>query len=277
MQFANLNGVTLHYQVIGAPAGKPLLVFSNSLGTDFRIWRDVIVRLVGEFAILTYDKRGHGLSDSGRFPYSIDDHVGDLAALLDHLDQKDAIICGLSVGGLIAQGLYHSRPDLVKGLILCDTGAKIGDAEMWDHRIETTMNEGLGELAEGILERWFSEKFRSDDNPEFSGYRNMLIRTSEVGYAGTCQAIRDADFTGRLSDIDVPTLCVVGEEDVSTPPSMMEEMAKSITGSRYELIKGVGHLPCIEQPQILSDMIKAYHDEFFAEQADTIGETQGNA
>ena len=81
MQFAHLNGISLHYQVIGAPEGKPLLVFSNSLGTDFRIWRDVIVRLVGECGIVLYDKRGHGLSGMGTPPYHMDDHVGDLAAL----------------------------------------------------------------------------------------------------------------------------------------------------------------------------------------------------
>jgi 3-oxoadipate enol-lactonase len=266
MQFAKLNDVTLHYQVIGAPAGKPLIVFANSLGTDFRIWRDVIVRLVGEFAVLTYDKRGHGLSDTGRFPYSMDDHVGDLEALLDHLDQKDAIICGLSIGGLIAQGLYHRRPDLVRSMVLCDTAPKIGTDEMWNDRIETAMNEGIGEMAEGILERWFTEKFRAEDNAEFAGYRNMLIRTPEVGYAGSCQAIRDTDYTSKLGSIDVPTLCVVGADDGSTTPAMVEEMAKAIPDSRYELIKACGHLPCIEQPQLLAEMIKAFAAEFTVEE-----------
>ena len=80
MHFAKLNGVTLHYQVIGAPEDKPLLVFSNSLGTDFRIWRDVIFRLAGDYALLTYDKRGHGLSDLGETPYTMDDHIDDLDA-----------------------------------------------------------------------------------------------------------------------------------------------------------------------------------------------------
>ena len=73
MQFASVNGVTLHYQVISAPDDKPTIVFSNSLGTDFRIWRDVIIHLVGQCSIILYDKRGHGLSDIGehRTRYSI--------------------------------------------------------------------------------------------------------------------------------------------------------------------------------------------------------------
>ena len=116
MQFAKIGSVTLHYQLIGAPAGKPVIVFANSLGTDFRIWRDVIVRLAGDFAIVTYDMRGHGLSDLGGQTTTMDDHVADLAGLLDLLDTRQVIVCGLSVGGLVAQGLYAARPDLVRAL-----------------------------------------------------------------------------------------------------------------------------------------------------------------
>ena len=85
MQFARLNDVTLHYQVIGSPQSRPTIVFVNSLGTDFRIWRDVVVRLVGEFAVVTYDKRGHGLSEVGRTPYSMELLAEDRAALLGHI------------------------------------------------------------------------------------------------------------------------------------------------------------------------------------------------
>lgn len=126
MQFATVNDVILHHQLIGGPAGRPVLVFINALGTDFRIWRDVIVRLAGDFPIITYDKRGHGLSDLGQIPYSLDDHVLDLAALLDRLNVKDAVICGLSAGGMIAQALEAKRPDLVKALVLCGTAPGSG-------------------------------------------------------------------------------------------------------------------------------------------------------
>ena len=110
MQFARLNDVNLHYQVIGSPASRPLLVFVNSLGTDFRIWRDVIVRLAGDYAILAYDMRGHGLSDVGRTPYSMELLADDLAALLGHIEARPAIVCGVSVGGIVAQQQRRSRP-----------------------------------------------------------------------------------------------------------------------------------------------------------------------
>ena len=260
MQFATVNGVTLHYQIIGAAEGAPLLVFSNSLGTDFRIWRDVIVRFVGSCAIMVYDKRGHGLSDVGEAPYGIADHVADLAALLDHLGQKDAIVCGLSVGGLIAQGLAADRPDLVKALVLCDTAHKIGTDEKWNDRIGRIRAEGIEAVADGILEGWFTAAFR--ETAEFRGYRNMLIRQPVDGYTGTCEAVRDADFTETSAQLDLPVICVVGEEDGSTPPALMVETAKLIPNARYEVVAGAGHIVCVEQPDRLVEIIKAFMKEF---------------
>lgn len=260
MQFSNINKLNLHYQVIGAPEGSPLLVFINSLGTDFRIWRDVIVRFVGECAILTYDKRGHGLSDLGETPYSMDDHIADLEALLDHLGQKQVVLVGLSVGGLIAQGLYAKRPDLVRAMVLCDTAHKIGDAALWNDRIEAVERDGIESLADGIMARWFSKNYAVEEAEAFRGYRTMLTRQVDVGYAATCAALRDADYTEETAKIAVPTLCVVGDEDGATPPSLVAELAKMIPDARFEVIKGAGHLPCIEQPQMLADMIKAFFD-----------------
>lgn len=261
MQFSKVNGVNIHYQVIGAPEGSPLLVFSNSLGTDFRIWRDVIVRFVGECAILTYDKRGHGLSELGQTPYTMDDHVGDLEALLDELGQKQAIIVGLSVGGLIAQGLYKKRQDLVRAMVLCDTAHKIGDDALWNGRIDAVSKDGIESLADGIMQRWFSDEFPIEQAAAFAGYRAMLARQLDAGYAATCAAIRDTDFTQAAAQISVPTLCVVGDQDGATPPSLVAELAKLIPDSRFEVIKNAGHLPCIEQPEMLSDMIKAFFDD----------------
>ncbi|MEP9373781.1 3-oxoadipate enol-lactonase [Mesorhizobium sp. KR1-2] len=258
MQFIDIGGVTLHYQLIGGPADKPVIVFVNSLGTDFRIWRDVIVRLAGDFPIVTYDKRGHGLSDVGAAPYAMEDHVGDLEALLDHLNVKSAIVCGLSVGGLVAQGLFARRPDLVRALILCDTAHKIGTAEMWNARIATIEAEGIEPLADPVLERWFTPAFHHDRAIELAGYRNMLVRQPAAGYAGTCAALRDADYTEAAKSISVPTLCIAGDQDGSTPPEVVRGTAELIAGSRFEIIAHCGHIPCVEQPVALLELIRNF-------------------
>ncbi len=257
VQFVQVNGVSLHHQIIGGPGNKPVIVFINSLGTDFRIWRDVIVRLAGSYPLLTYDKRGHGLSDVGQAPYSIEDHVDDLIGLLEHLKVSDAVVCGLSVGGLIAQGLYVRRPDLVKALILCDTAHKIGTADMWAARIAAIEQSGLDGIVDGVMERWFTPAFRESD-PSFPGYRNMMLRQPVEGYTGTCAAIRDADYTAAAGNIAVPTLCVVGDQDGATPPELVLSLAKLIPRARYEVIKDAGHIPCVEQPEMLTTIIEAF-------------------
>ncbi|MEN0040289.1 MAG: 3-oxoadipate enol-lactonase [Pseudomonadota bacterium] len=260
MQFADIDGVTLHYQVISAPDDKPTIVFSNSLGTDFRIWRDVIIRFVGEASIVMYDKRGHGLSDLGSTSDKpkIDDHVNDLAGLLDHLGISDAIICGLSVGGLIAQALNFLRPDLVKAMVLCDTAAKIGDEEMWNSRIEVIEADGLEAVADANMQRWFSPAFHAERAGELQGYINMFVRQPKQGYLATTRAIRDADLRGAAGQTTVPVICIVGENDGATPPAVVLELAKSIPDARYEMIKQCGHSPCVEQPELLAEIIKAF-------------------
>lgn len=263
MHFMAVNGLSLHVSDDGAEGneGKPVLVFSNSLGTDFRIWDAVVARLGGRFRVVRYDKRGHGLSDIGKSPYVMADHVGDLAALLDSLGIGEAIVCGLSVGGLIAQGLYASRPELVRGLILCDTAHKIGNDELWNGRIAAVEKDGIESIAEGILERWFTRDLRHNDTIALAGWRNMLTRTPAAGYAGTSAAIRDTDFTEEAKRISVPTLCVVGEEDGATPPALMQETTALVPGARLEVIAGAGHLPCIEKPEVVAELILGFTRE----------------
>ncbi len=260
MAFARVNGVVLHHEVRG-PADVPTLVFANSLGTDFRIWNDVLVRLGDRYRVVLYDKRGHGLSEATPSPYRLDDHVGDLSALLDYLGIDRAALIGLSVGGLIAQGLAAKRPELVSALVLMDTAHKIGTDEMWNQRIETVTTKGIGAMADAIMERWFTPAYRSPDNPDFAGYVAMLTRTPAEGYAGTCAALRDADLTQSTAALAVPTLCIVGDQDGSTPPDLVRATADLIANSRFEIIQGAGHLPCIEKPdetaRLLQDFLGA--------------------
>jgi len=258
MQFARLNGITLHYQMLGDSGVKPLIVFINSLGTDFRIWRDVVVRLAGDFAILLYDKRGHGLSDIGPTPYQIDDHAADLAALLDRLGGRPAIVCGLSVGGQVAMALHASRPDLVRSLILCGTGPKLGTAESWGARIAAVQAGGIAAIADGVMKGWLTPAFHAAQPAEVDGYRNMLSRQPVAGYLATCAALAASDFRAIVPLIDVPTLCVTGESDGTATATATAELARAIPGARFEVIAGAAHIPCIEQPEKLSQIIRAF-------------------
>jgi 3-oxoadipate enol-lactonase len=258
LQFQRLNGVVLHYQVIPAKPEKPKLVFANALGTDFRIWRDVVVRLAGDYAILLYDKRGHGLSGLGEPPYTVPVLGADLAALIEHTGFSGAIVVGLSIGGLIAQELVKSRPDLVRALVFCDTAHKIGTAETWTERIAQVRAGGMAAVADGLMQRWFGPEFRASNATDVEGYKTMVLRCDVEGYLGAVAAIRDADYTEDARRITKPALCIVGEHDVPTPPSLVAEFAKMIPGARFELITGAGHIPSVDKPEVLAEMIRAF-------------------
>lgn len=258
MPFVNIGGITLHHRHMQANGNARPIVFINSLGTDFRIWDEVASALSGDMPLLVYDKRGHGLSDIGAGIRSIDDHVDDLLGLIDLFGLDKVVLCGLSVGGLIAQGLYARRPDIIDALILCDTAHKIGTVDSWNTRIATVERDGIQAVAEGVLKVWFTPAFHSLRSAELAGCRNMLTRQALAGYVGTCAAVRDADFTEVARGIAVPTLCIVGDQDGSTPPVLVRSLADLIPGARFEVIRNAGHIPCVEQPDVMVDLIRDF-------------------
>jgi 3-oxoadipate enol-lactonase len=260
MLFAEAHGVVHHYALEEAK-DKPVLVFANSLGSDLRIWDDVVIRLAGDFRMIRYDKRGHGLSDVPAPPYSLGDFVLDLVGLLDALEIKEVTVCGLSVGGVIAQGLAINYPDRVRGLVLCDTGMRIGTFASWEERIATVKESGLSKLVGPSMERWFTSTFRENRSVEMQGYSNMLLRIPRDGYLGACYALRDADLTQETPKINQPTLVLCGDQDIATPPDLGRQLAQAIPGARFSLIEEAAHLTCIEQPEAMAHRMM----EFFRE------------
>ena len=253
LRFAAPNGAVLHHVVRGG-RGRPV-VFANSLGTDLRIWRRVVADLDPATRILLWDKRGHGLSQEG--PAGMEAHAADLAGLMDLHGLSGALMCGISVGGMIAQRLAADRPDLVAGLLLSNTGHRIGTRDDWNARIETVERDGIAAIAEPILARWFSTAYRSANPEAMAGWHAMLTRSSASGYAAVCRAIRDADLTDAARGIDVPTVCLAGGEDGATPPALMRELADLVPGAEYRCLDGVGHLASIERP---GDVARALRD-----------------
>jgi 3-oxoadipate enol-lactonase len=261
LQFVDTGDVTLHFEHRGGESGRPPIVFINSLGTDLRIWDEVAGQLAADFPVLVYDKRGHGLSGLGAPPYTIAEHAEDLERLIDHVGAREVVLCGLSIGGLIAQQFAARHADRVRCLVLCDTAHKIGTAEFWDQRIAAVERDGIESIADGILERWFTPAFRKDAPARFAGCRTMLVRQSPAGYAGSCAAVRDADHTELVASIEAPTLVLVGEQDGSTPPELVRSTAELIPGARFETIADAGHIPCVEQPAVLVARLRGFFRE----------------
>jgi 3-oxoadipate enol-lactonase len=255
MKIVDLDDVQLHVREDGDRGGAPL-VFANSLGTDMRLWDPVLPLLPSGLRIIRYDKRGHGLSSQPPGPYSMGALVHDAERLLDHLGVRDCVFVGLSIGGMIAQGLAVKRLDLMRAVVLSNTGAKIGTKEIWDERIAAARAGGLESLADGVMERWFSKAFRA--TPELTLWRNMLIRQPLEGYVGCGAAISGTDFYTPTSGLRLPALGIAGDEDGSTPPDLVRETIGLIPGSRFELIRKAGHLPCVEQPDAYAALLTGF-------------------
>lgn len=245
MQIADLGDVQLHYRIDGAPDGAPV-VFSNSLGTDLRLWEAVLPRLPQGLKFIRYDMRGHGLSSLPEGPYAMGTLVRDAERLLDHLEVRDCVFVGLSIGGMIAQGLAVKRLDQIRALVLSNTGAKIGTKQMWEDRIAQIRAGGLEGAADATMERWFGKSFR--ESAEIALWRNMLTRQPLEGYLGCAAAIGGTDFYTPTSGLRLPALGIAGDADGATPPDLVRETVDLIPGSQFRLIRGAGHLPCVDQP-----------------------------
>lgn len=251
-------GDCVHHYVVEGHADKPALLFSNSLGSDLRVWDPMVPQLVSDFRLIRYDTRGHGLSEAPPPPYSAGELAKDVVGLLDALEIKEAVVCGLSVGGVIAQQLAIQYPHRVRALVLCDTGVRIGTVASWEERIATVRAEGLGALAAPSMERWFSEDFRRRHAAEVRGYANMVVRTAADGYVGTCCALRDTDLTHAAASIDKPTLVLCGDQDIATPPEMARRLASIVPNARLSLIPQAAHISCVEQPAVMATRIMQF-------------------
>ncbi|WP_353473170.1 3-oxoadipate enol-lactonase [Salipiger sp. H15] len=245
MQMADLGDVRLHYRIDGPEEGAPL-VLANALGTDFRLWDKLMPHLPANLRVLRYDMRGHGLSDCPEPPFSMGALVRDAERLMDRTGFRDAIFVGLSLGGMVAQGLCAKRHDLVRAAVLSNTAAKIGTRQIWDKRIAEVEAGGVEAIADAVLERWFTPRFRTTN--EFRGWRNMLIRTPKSGYMGCAAAIAGTDFMTPTSGLRLPLLGIAASEDGSTPADLVRETTDLVPGSQFALIRSAGHLPFIEKP-----------------------------
>lgn len=258
MKVADLGDVKLHYRDDGDPGGAPL-VFANALGTDLRIWDQVVALLPEELRVIRYDMRGHGLSACPSGPYSMGSLIRDAERLLEHLEVRDCVFVGLSIGGMVAQGLAVKRLDQVRAMVLSNTAAKIGTAQIWQDRIDAARAGGLEALADGTMERWFTKPFRT--TPEFQLWRTLFTRQPLEGWAGCAAAISGTDFITPTSGLTLPTLAIAASDDGSTPADLVRETADLIRGSKFHLIRRAGHLACVERPDDYAEALTTFLTE----------------
>jgi 3-oxoadipate enol-lactonase len=245
------EGCGLSYRVDGDSHADAVL-FSNSLGTTHELWKPQLDAMSLLFRIIRYDTRGHGASDAPAGAYTLDQLGLDALAILDAAGARRAHICGLSLGGLTAMWLGVHAPDRVASLVLASTGARIGNALLWQERIEQVKISGVGALAEAAMGRWFTHAFREAHPDIVARFYQMLATSPAEGYASCCAAIRDADLRAEIGTIAAPTLVIAGTHDPVTPPADAEAIRARVRGARVSLLDAA-HITNVEQADAFNE------------------------
>jgi 3-oxoadipate enol-lactonase len=240
----DIQGDTFNCRVDGPP-DAPVLVLSNSLGTNLSMWDAQIPALTARFRVLRYDTRGHGASAVTPGPYTIGELGRDVLRLLDALKIRRAHFCGLSMGGMIGMWLGVHAPDRIGRMVLANTAPKIGTPEMWNQRIDNVRKGGMKGIVDTLLERWLTADFRARAPEAVARVRAMLTATPPEGYLACCAAVRDMDQRDAIAGIRHPTLVIAGTHDAVTPPAEARAMAERIRGARYVELDAA-HLSNIE-------------------------------
>ena len=244
------NGISIHYTMDG-PGTAPVITLSHSLATDLSMWEPQMEPLVKSFRVLRYDTRGHGKTEAPQGPYSLEMLADDALGLLGALNIEKTFFMGISLGGMIGQVLGLKAPEVLSGLILCDTASRIPDEarSVWSERMEAVRQEGMESQIESTMARWFTPRFR-DSRPEVIERVETMIRgTSPAGYIGCAHAIRELNLSEKIGRIRVPALILVGEEDPGTPVSASEEIHDGIRGSELVILHSAAHLSNMEQSE----------------------------
>jgi 3-oxoadipate enol-lactonase len=254
-----VNDIDVHYTLEG-PSDGPSVTMSHSLATDLSMWDPQAAALAKRYRVLRYDTRGHGGTDAPAGAYSLDQLAEDARGLLKALGIARTHWVGLSMGGMIGQTLALSSPAILQSLSLCDTSSRVpAEAKpLWNERIAVAETKGIDPHVEPTVARWFTPKFVESRPDVVNPVRDMIRRTNARGYAGCCHAIRTLDLTDRLGTVTLPTLIIVGAQDVGTPVAASQAIHERIKGSELVVLDSASHLSNLEQPDAFTRALEGF-------------------
>ena len=250
------NGIQINYGLSGKK-GAPVVVLSHSLNSSLLMWNPQMEALNPHFQVLRYDIRGHGGSDTPSGAYTLELLGEDVIGLLDALSINKVHFVGLSMGGMIGQSLALNYVHRLRSLALCDTASIIPQEAqpIWQERIEKTLDKGMASQVDETMARWFTPSFLKQNPPMLDLIRKQILATPVVGYLGCAEAIRRLNYLDRLSEIKMPTLIMVGEDDPGTPVSASKAIHERISNSKLVILPSARHLSNIEQTQAFNSVL----------------------
>jgi 3-oxoadipate enol-lactonase len=253
------NGIQMNYELSGKK-GAPIVVLSHSLSSSLLMWNPQMDALNPHFRVLRYDIRGQGASDAPSGAYTLEFLGEDVIKLLDNLNMNNVHFVGLSMGGMIGQYLALNHSHRLKSLALCNTAAIIqAEAQpIWQERIDKALARGMEAQVDETMERWFTPAFLKQGSPMLDIIRKQILATSVQGYIGCAEAIRKLNYLDRLSEIKMPTLIMVGEDDPGAPISASEAMHERISNSKLVILPSARHLSNVEQTEAFNAALLSF-------------------
>jgi len=238
----------------------PPVVLSHALGLDLTMWDALAARLASTHTVLRYDHRGHGGSARPAGPYAIDDLVDDAARVIREWGRGPVAFVGLSMGGMVGQGLAVRHADLLSSLVLANTTARYPEpaAATWAARISAVEQGGMAAVADGVVERYLHPAFRSAHPDVAAALKSKLLRADPAGYVSACHAVANVDWQGRLAAVRTPTLVLAGALDQGATVAMAEDIAARIAGAELQVFAAASHLSVEEEPDRFRDAVAAF-------------------
>jgi 3-oxoadipate enol-lactonase len=259
MPFLTSRGARLHYETLGS---GPAVLLVHGITNHGLVWAGQIADIIGagHQAILV-DLAGHGMSDPAREKVSVSELAADMINLLDHLGTKRTIVCGLSLGGLVAQIMAIEHPSRVSGLILANTCADCTDPDTvaaidsWIELFEQP--DGPVRRMQAVWPMMLNEAFRVSPSGDafFASWTRILKKVPGYSLANVARGLREFTSVTRLTEVRVPTLVISSELDRLFPPDMCRKVSDLIAGSRFVLIEGGGHLSSLDSPTAFNEYV----------------------
>lgn len=261
LQWVEANGIRMAYREQGQGS---VIIFLHGHSYSSSTWLPQIEYFSATHRAIAYDIRGFGATGAPDWGYTFPNWARDTVGFMDALDIDKAVLCGLSMGGMIAMQVALDAPDRVSGLVLCDTAASSEDAppDRIVRRLVRTFEEGFAGRADLDGTLYYSEGYR-ERTPDFTEtWRQRYNDNAPYGMLASIVAMSTrGDVLSQVPAITAPTLVIVGEEDVVTPVRYSEQLVQAIPGSNLVVLSGVGHLVNEEDPVRFNEMVSQFVHE----------------
>jgi 3-oxoadipate enol-lactonase len=265
MAFFQSRGMSLHYEMIGS---GPAILMIHGFTNHGMVWAQQIADLLhAGYCVVMPDLAGHGLSQIADRKTTVDDLAKDMVNLLDHLAIDKAIVCGLSLGGMVAQYMAADHPQRVRALVVANSCVDstapdvVAANQTWIEMFERPNGPLL--RMQAVWPQMLNGRYRASPTADafLASWQRINGKIPGSSFANVARGLQEFKSSARLKSIHVPCLVIAGEFDRLFPPAVCGEIAALIPGASFSVIAGAGHLSSLDSPKQFNELLLQFlHD-----------------